>query len=122
MSFSLSALENVLSLDRPFPPTLSRQVQVPLARLFPVEHLQGVFAFVIFCWVADFNPDFLRIAAGLRPGFLIDPLLSARKEAKTISPKICSPKTYHGDIYACPLEQSGELRFRSGFFLLFTSF
>lgn len=54
---------------------LSRQVQMPLVCLLAVEHLQRVFAFIILCWVTDFNPDFLHIAARLCPGLRANLLL-----------------------------------------------
>lgn len=45
--------------------------------LFAVEHLQDVFAFVVLCGVKDLNPDFLSIAARLRPGVLVNLFLPA---------------------------------------------
>lgn len=62
-----------------FSPTLSRQVKIQFVCLVAVEHLQGVFAFIILCWVKDFNPDFLHTAASLCPGVLVNPLIPAWK-------------------------------------------
>lgn len=63
-----------------FSPTLSRQVKIPFVCLTAVEHLQRVSAFVTLCWVKDFNPDFLRSAARLCPGFLVNSLIPTWKE------------------------------------------
>lgn len=52
---------------------------MPFVCLVAVEHLQGVFAFIILCWVKDFNPDFLHTAASLCPGFLVNPLIPTWK-------------------------------------------